>query len=87
MKCAYHTIGVIHDTVKVVAIYSHTKLGVVYTSQCHILHYIFYSERKLNYVTTLHYTLHTHMHARTCMHTHARTHAHTHKHIIIRNNK
>ena len=35
MKCAYHTIGVIYDTVEVAI-----TLGVINTSQCHILHHI-----------------------------------------------
>ena len=41
MKCAYHTVGVIYDTVEVAV--TLIKIGVINTSyvQCHILHHIF----------------------------------------------
>ena len=39
MKCGYHTIGVIYDTMKVHG--NHSKFGVINTSQCHISHHIF----------------------------------------------
>ena len=39
MKCAYHTVGVIYDTVEVAV--TLMKIGVINTSQCHKLHHIF----------------------------------------------
>ena len=39
MKCAYHTVGVIYDTVEVAV--TLIKIGVINTSQCHILRQIF----------------------------------------------
>ena len=39
MKYAYHTVGVIYDTVEVA--FTLSTIGVLNTSQCHILHHIF----------------------------------------------
>ena len=41
MKCGYHTIGVIYDT----KTGNLTKIGVVGTLQCHILHHIFTAKK------------------------------------------
>ena len=49
MKCAYHTAGVIYDTMEVAVIL--IKIDVVNTSQCHILHHIFMcSIEQVNFV-------------------------------------
>ena len=49
MKCAYHTVGVLYDTVEVAV--TLIKIGVINTSQCHILHQFFMcSIEQVNFV-------------------------------------